>query len=75
MEIHRQQAAYGEGPWGSRVDLSPRVVRRLGLESTELVDVPRVADVVTFKCLETIRAWSGHLCNCEGTFPWRAELV
>jgi hypothetical protein len=22
-----------------------------------------------------IGAWSGHLCNCEGTFPWRAELV
>jgi hypothetical protein len=22
-----------------------------------------------------VRAWSDHLCNCEGTFPWRAKLV
>jgi hypothetical protein len=54
---------------------SRRVVERLRVESTELVDVPRVVDVVSFKCPEAIRAWSGHLCNREGTFPWRAELV
>jgi hypothetical protein len=48
---------------------------RLGVESTELVDIPRVADVFAFKSLETVGAWSGHLCNREGTFPWRAELV
>jgi hypothetical protein len=40
-----------------------------------VVDIPQVADVFTFECLEAIGAWSGHLCNCEGTFPWRAELV
>jgi hypothetical protein len=54
---------------------APRVVERLGVESTELVDIPRVADVFTFKHLEAVGAWSGHLCNCEGTFPWRAKLV
>jgi hypothetical protein len=54
---------------------SRRVVERLCVESIELVDIPRVADVVVFKCLEAIRAWSGHLCNRERTFPWRAELV
>jgi hypothetical protein len=48
---------------------------RLCVEPIELVDVPRIADVFAFKRLEAIRAWSGHLCNCEGTFPWRAELV
>jgi hypothetical protein len=48
---------------------------RLGVESTELVDIPRVADVFAFKGLEAVRAWSGHLFNCEGTFPWRAELM
>jgi hypothetical protein len=47
---------------------------RLGVESTELVDIPRVADIFTFKGLEAVGAWTGHLCNCEGTFPWRAEL-
>jgi hypothetical protein len=51
------------------------VVERLRVEPTELVDVPQVADVLTFKRLEVIRAWSVHLCNCEGTFPWRVELV
>jgi hypothetical protein len=40
----------------------------------ELVDIPRVVDVFAFKCLEAVR-WSGHLCDYEGTFPWRAELV
>jgi hypothetical protein len=39
--------------------LDPRVVERLRVESTELVDVPRV--VVAFKYLEAVRAWSGHL--------------
>jgi hypothetical protein len=39
------------------------------------VDVSRVVDVFAFKSLEAVGAWSGHLCNCEGTFPWRAELV
>jgi hypothetical protein len=40
-----------------------------------LLDVSRVADVFTFKHLEAIRAWYGHLWNCEETFPWRAKLV
>jgi hypothetical protein len=40
-----------------------------------LVDVPRVVDVFTFKRLEAVGARSGHLCNCEGTFPRRVELV
>jgi hypothetical protein len=40
-----------------------------------LIDIPQVADVFAFKGLEAVGAWSGHLCNCEGTFPWRAELV
>jgi hypothetical protein len=48
---------------------------RLGVESTKLVDIPRVADVFAFKRLEAVGAWSGHLCDCEGTFPRRAELV
>jgi hypothetical protein len=48
---------------------------RLGVESTELVNIPRVADVFTFKRLEVVGAWSGHLCDFEGTFPRRAELV
>jgi hypothetical protein len=48
---------------------------RLRVEPIELVDVPRVADVFAFKRLEAIRAWSGDLCNYEGTFSWRAELV
>jgi hypothetical protein len=54
---------------------APRVVGRLRVEPTALVNVPRVADVFAFECLEAVGAWSGHLCNCEGTFPWRAELV
>jgi hypothetical protein len=54
---------------------APRVVKILGVESKELVDFPRVADVFAFKRLEAVVAWSGHLCNCEGTFPWRAELL
>jgi hypothetical protein len=62
------------GSWSSRADLSG-VVERLGVESTELVDIPRVVDVFTFKRLEAVGAWSGHLCDCEGTFPGRAELV
>jgi hypothetical protein len=41
--------------------LDLEIVERLRVESTELVDVPRVADVVAFKCLEVIGAWSGHL--------------
>jgi hypothetical protein len=70
------EATYSEEPGGSRIDLdSRRVFERLHVESTELVDVPRVADVVAFKCLEAVRAWFGHLCNREGTFPWRAELL
>jgi hypothetical protein len=51
------------------------VVERLGVESTELVDIPRVADVFAFKSLEAVGAWSGQLYYCERTFPWRAELV
>jgi hypothetical protein len=31
-----------------------KVVKRLRVESTELVDVPRVANVVAFECLEVI---------------------
>jgi hypothetical protein len=50
------EAAYSEGLGSSRVDLSPRVVERLCVESTKLVGVPRVADVFAFKCLEAIRA-------------------
>jgi hypothetical protein len=70
------EAAYSEEPGGSCIDLDFwRVVERLRIESTELVDVPRADDVVAFKCLEAVRAWSGHLCNREWTFPWRAELV
>jgi hypothetical protein len=70
------EATYSEEPGGRRIDLdSRRVVERLRVESTELVDVPRVADVGAFKCLEAVRAWFGHLCNREGTFPWRVELV
>jgi hypothetical protein len=42
---------------------TPRVVERLSVESIELVDVPRVADVVAFKCLEAIGVWYGHLCD------------
>jgi hypothetical protein len=53
------EAAYGGGPGNSRLDLDPGVVERLRVESTELVDIPRVADVVAFKCLEAVRAWSG----------------
>jgi hypothetical protein len=45
----------------SRLDLDSGVVERLRVESTELVNIPRVADVVTFKCLEAVRAWFGHL--------------
>jgi hypothetical protein len=41
--------------------LDPGVVERLRVESTELVDVPRVADFIAFKCLEAVGAWSGHL--------------
>jgi hypothetical protein len=41
--------------------LDPRVVDRLRIESTEQVDVPRVADVAAFKRLEVVGAWSGHL--------------
>jgi hypothetical protein len=41
--------------------LDPRVVERLRVETTKLVDVPRVADVVAFKFLEAVGAWSGHL--------------
>jgi hypothetical protein len=33
---------------------TPGVVERLCIESTELVDVPRVVDVVVFKCLEVV---------------------
>jgi hypothetical protein len=54
-------AVYGKEPRSSRIDLDPRVVERLHVESTELVDVPRVADVITFKCLEVVGAWFGHL--------------
>jgi hypothetical protein len=65
-----------KSPVDSRIDLdSQRVVERLRIESTKLVNVPRLADVVAFKRLEAIRAWSSHLCNREGTFPRRAELV
>jgi hypothetical protein len=56
-----QEAAYGEKPKSSRIDLDPRVVERLHVESTELVDVPQVTDVVAFKCLEVVGTWSGHL--------------
>jgi hypothetical protein len=56
-----QEAAYGKDPRSSHADLDPKVVERLRVESTELVDVPRVADVVAFKCLEVVGAWSGHL--------------
>jgi hypothetical protein len=45
------------------MDLDPKVVERLRVESTELVDVPRVANVVALKCLEAIGAWSSHLCD------------
>jgi hypothetical protein len=45
---------------GSRADLDSRVVERLCVESTELVDVLGVADVVAFKCLEAVGAWSGQ---------------
>jgi hypothetical protein len=49
------KAAYSKEPDGSRIDMdSRRVVERLRVESTELVDVPRVADVVSLKCLEAI---------------------
>jgi hypothetical protein len=49
------EAAYSREPSGSRIDLdSRRVVERLRVESTELVDVPRIADVVAFKCLKTV---------------------
>jgi acetolactate synthase small subunit len=47
-------------PRGSRRDLDLRVVEQLRVETTKLVDVPRVADVVTFECLETIGTRSGH---------------
>jgi hypothetical protein len=47
-------AAYSKEPRSSRVDLDPRVVERLRVESIELVDVPRVADVIAFKCLEAV---------------------
>jgi hypothetical protein len=65
------EAAYSEGPGSSHIDLdSWRVVERLRVESIELVDVPRVADVVAFNCLEEVQAWFGHLCNREGTLLW-----
>jgi hypothetical protein len=38
---------------GNEVD-DEDIVERLCVESTELVDIPRVADVFAFKCLETI---------------------
>jgi hypothetical protein len=70
------EAAYSKEPSSSRIDLdSWWVVERLHVELTELVDVPRAADVVTFKCLEAVQAWSNHHCNREGTLPWQAELV
>jgi hypothetical protein len=56
-----QEAAYGKEHGSSRTDLGPGVVMRLRVESKELVDVPRVADIVAFKCLEAIGAWFGHL--------------
>jgi hypothetical protein len=34
--------------------LDPGVVERLLVESIELVDISRVADVVAFKCLEAV---------------------
>jgi hypothetical protein len=68
-------AAYGGEPRSSREDLDPQIVERLREESRELVHVPRVADVVTIKCLEAVGARSSHLCDREGTFPWRAEPV
>jgi hypothetical protein len=40
---------------------STGVVERLHIESIELVDVPQVANVITFKCLEAVGAWFGHL--------------
>jgi hypothetical protein len=55
--------------------LSPQGSQEIGVESTKLVDIPRIADVFAFKGPEAVGAWSGHLGNCEGTFPWRAELV
>jgi hypothetical protein len=45
------------------------------VESTELVDIPRVVDVFAFECLEAIGARPGHLCNGEGPFPGGADLV
>jgi hypothetical protein len=57
------EAACSGEPRSSRIDLDPEVVERLRVESTELVDVPRVADVVAFKCLEEVGAWSSHLCD------------
>jgi hypothetical protein len=41
--------------------LDPGVVERLRVEATKLVDVPQVADVVAFECLEAIGARSCHL--------------
>jgi hypothetical protein len=35
---------------------APGVVERLGVESTELVDIPRVVDVFSFKGLEAVGA-------------------
>jgi hypothetical protein len=40
-----------------------------------LVDVPRVVDVFTSKCLEAVGARPSHLCDGEGTFPGGTELV
>jgi hypothetical protein len=48
------ETAYGEEPRSSRIDLDPEEVERLHVESTEPVDIPRVADVVAFKCLEAV---------------------
>jgi hypothetical protein len=43
------------GSWSSRIDLSPwSSGERLGVESTELVDVTRIADVFAFKSLEAV---------------------
>jgi hypothetical protein len=50
-------------------------VKHLAKPIPNQVVVPRVVDVFAFKCLEAVGAWSGHLCNCEGTFPGRAEIV
>jgi hypothetical protein len=56
-----RKATYGEKLRSSHAYLDLVVIERLCVESTELVDVPRVADLVAFKCLEAVGASSGHL--------------